>query len=450
MKPPLDKLKTGALSRQLSIAKTSLTIGKNIAKHNLSALFARPEDAAAKKQEMLSEQAQYLAAELGKLKGSVVKIGQMLALYGENTLPKAIVDALHTLDNDTAALDFSTAEQAVRDSIGACADDFAIDPTPIGAASLAQVHKATHKPSGQTVALKIQYPGVADAIDADLALIRRLLKITNAAPQTKALDAWFEEARALLKNEVDYKKEAAATARFFERLKDSDAYIVPRVYPNYSADRLLCLSFEEGVSPNDDRLKRVDQSRRDRLGQNALIVVLRELFEWNEMQTDPNFGNYRIRLDPDGRDRLVLLDFGAVKSFDPNLVDIAKNMLRAGHHQDRDAMIAAMANHDFFDRMSAKVKADLADVFLLATEPFARFDALPNCPCFDENGRYIWAKSDLYARVAKLAKKHAQSLEFVVPPKETMFISRKFIGAYALLVGLEARTDAAVLAKWLD
>lgn len=448
MNQPINKLKTTPLSRRLSLAKTSLNIGKNWAKSSVSGLLMSKQERAIAKHTLLQEQADYLVSELGKLKGSVVKIGQMLALYGEHFLPKQVIQALHTLDAGTTALSWHIIYDTLKTELGERLTDFDIERTPIGTASLAQVHKATHKYTGRTVVFKVQYPGVADSIDADLSIFKHLLKITNAVPQTKALDAWFAEIQALLHREVDYALEANTTKRFASYLKNDNRYIVPTVYDNYSTKRLICMSFEAGISLNDPSLAALPQHRKNLLGQAAIEVVMRELFEWGEMQTDPNFGNYLVRYE-DGIDKLILLDFGAIKQFDSHLLNIARGLIIAGHQQDKNLMMAAMTGYEFFDKLAGQPKSDMAEVFLMACEPFARADKLiiasSDMLHLDGEGLYIWANSNLYTRVMSAAKNGMQSLEFSLPPKEMMFISRKFIGAYALLVALDARTDSQLL-----
>ncbi|MFL1732273.1 ABC1 kinase family protein [Moraxella oculi] len=446
MTKPLNQLKTSALQRRLSIAKTSLNIGAHWAKSGVSGLFLSKEEKQTQKQILLQEQADYLVRELGKLKGSVVKIGQMLALYGENFLPKEVINALHTLDDNTTPLSWHLIYEALKHEIGERVHDFDIERTPIGTASLAQVHKAVHKFSGRTVVFKVQYPNVADAIDSDLAIFKQLLKITNAVPQTKALDDWFLEIQNLLHTEVDYRTEANTTKRFAQYLANDDRYIVPTIFDNYSTDRLICMSFETGISLNDPRLRQLPQDRRNALGQAAIEIVIRELFEWGEMQTDPNFGNYLVRIDDDGKDQLVLLDFGAIRRFDDQLLTIAKNLMAAGYHQDKQQMKAAMTGYEFFDKLNGKPKDDMAELFLLACQPFAN-PALIEQQFIDENGLYRWADSRLYHRVMASAKNGMASFEFSLPPKEMMFISRKFIGAHTLLVALDSRTNSDALIK---
>ncbi len=441
---PLNSLTTSALKRHLSIAKTGLTIGTNWAKHSVGGLFLNAEDKQRHKNDMIAKQSAYLVNELGKLKGSVVKVGQMLALYGEHMLPKEMVDALHTLDDNTTPLAWHVIYEAIKTELGEKIDDFEIERSPIGTASLAQVHKAIHKYTGKSVVLKVQYPNVAGAIDADLSLFKKLLKATNFFPQTKALDEWFDEVRDLLHREVDYCMEAQTTKRFARYLANNPDYIVPTIYDNYSTPRLICMSFEEGIHLNNQRLTDLSNTRKNRLGQLAMDIVIQEIFVWGEMQTDPNFGNYLVRLDEHGHDKLVLLDFGAIKQFDEHLLTIAKGLLSAGYHQDIHQMKIAMTGYPFFDDLTNTAKTDMANVFLQACEPFANPDLLGNSELL-ENRAYIWSKSNLYERVMTSAKQAMQSFEFMLPPKEMMFISRKFIGAYALLCALDAKTDANML-----
>lgn len=443
----MSALKTSRLDRRLSMAKTSLNLGRRWAGNSFSGLFLSKEEKASRNQEFMKEQAAYLADELGKLKGSVVKIGQMLALYGEHFLHPEITEALHRLNDSTASLSWPVVERALRDQLGSRLDDLEVSTTPIGTASLAQVHRATIKATGQQVVLKVQYPGVADAIDSDLSLFKHLLKVTNAVPQTKALDEWFNEISDLLKVEVDYVAEAQTTMRFYERLKQDERYVVPEVIEAYCTDRLLCLSFEEGVPVTNADLKSLPQNRRDALGKAAIDIMLNEIFVWGEMQTDPNFGNYLIRSEPvdkpDGKDKLILLDFGAMRQFDDELLKIARNLMLAGFNYDKQQMMNAMQGYEFFDTMSPEVKANMADVFLLATEPFRD----PNLPqnkasgLIDDQGFYHWANSNLHKRLMESSGSAMQSREFSLPPKEFMFISRKFIGAYTFLTVLNARTN---------
>ena len=450
-KQSIDNLKTSGFDRRMSIAKTSLNIGRRWAGNSVSGIFLNKEARTARNQVFMEAQANYLAEELGKLKGSVVKIGQMLAIYGEHILPPEITRALQTLNDDTATLSWPTMQQTLQQLLGEKLHELDVDTVPIGTASLAQVHRATVIATGEQVVLKIQYPGVADAINSDLALFKQLLRVSNIVPQTRSLDAWFEEIRDLLHHEVDYEAEAATTERFYDRLSNDPRYIVPKINRTYSKKRLLCMSYEPGITVVSEALQLLPHERRNAIGQAAIEIMMQEIFVWGEMQTDPNFGNYLVRVSENEGDidKLVLLDFGAIRQFDNNLLTIAHGLLKAGYRHDHQAMMLAMTGYDFFDSMSNKVRSDMASLFLLATEPFSDPATNPDIPidCLDKDDRYIWANSKLHSRLSTQATKAMQSFEFNLPPKEFMFISRKFIGAYTFLTVLDAYTDSDTLVK---
>lgn len=447
----LKQLKTSSMDRRLSIAKASLLAGTRWAASNATSMFSSEAEKEKKRKQAMKEQANYLVAEIGKLKGSIVKIGQMMALYGEHFLPEEITQALNTLNNQTVALAWPAIKQHLEQQLGDKLHELTIDHEPLGTASLAQVHRATRKSDGLELVLKIQYPGVADAIDSDMSLFKNMLKLTRMVPQTREFDQWFEEVRDMMHREVNYDIEAATTRRFAERLKDDPRYIVPEIVDEFCTDQILCMTFERGVPINSPVMLSLPQTRRNLLGEASLEIAVREIFEWGEMQTDPNFGNYLVRLG-DGEqqpDQIVLLDFGAIRQFDQHLLKVARNLIHAGYEHDPQSMVNAMTGYEFFDSIPQSIKPDMAKVFLLATEAFscpANNKELP-AGVMDEQYRYDWKKSQLHSRVMQQASKSMASRYFSVPPKEFMFISRKFIGAYTFMTVIDAKTNVRDMIK---
>ncbi len=342
-------------------------------------------------------------------------------------------------------LDWPAIKPHLQEQLGAKLNDLTIDHEPIGTASLAQVHRATRKSDGLELVLKIQYPGVANAIDSDMSLFKNMLKLTRMVPQTREFDQWFDEVREMMHREVDYDVEAATTRRFGERLKDDERYIVPTIVDEYCTNQVLCMTFERGVPINSPVMLSLPQERRNQLGEASLEIAVREIFEWGEMQTDPNFGNYLVRLGngQDIQDKIVLLDFGAIRQFDEHLLSVARQLIQAGYQHNKDAMVKAMTGYEFFDAMPESIKPGMADVFLLATEAFSTPANNPDMPAglMDEHERYDWKKSQLHSRVMQQASKSMASRYFSVPPKEFMFISRKFIGAYTFMTVIDAKTN---------
>ncbi|WP_425917630.1 ABC1 kinase family protein [Acinetobacter sp. TSRC1-2] len=441
----LKQLKTSSMDRRLSIAKASLLAGTRWAASSATTMFSSEAEKEKKRKKAMKEQANYLVSEIGKLKGSIVKIGQMMALYGEHFLPEEITQALNTLNNQTIALAWPAIKEHLEQQLGSKLNDLTIDREPLGTASLAQVHRATRKSDGLEIVLKIQYPGVAAAIDSDMSLFKNMLKLTRMVPQTREFDQWFDEVREMMHREVNYDIEAATTRRFAERLKDDPRYVVPQIIDEYCTDQILCMTFERGVPINSPVMLSLPQERRNQIGEASLEIAVREIFEWGEMQTDPNFGNYLVRLgnNEDSQDKIVLLDFGAIRQFDEHLLSVARNLIQAGYHHNLDEMVRAMTGYEFFDSIPQSIKPDMAKVFLLATEAFSTTANNPDLPAgvMDEQQRYDWKKSQLHSRVMQRASKSMASRYFSVPPKEFMFISRKFIGAYTFMTVIDAKTN---------
>lgn len=447
----LDRLKTGAFERRFSIAKASLVAGSRMAASAAGSFFSAPEERASARRRALAEQAEYLVGELGKLKGSVVKIGQMMALYGEHFLPEEITQALHKLNDSTVALNWSTLQPLVREELGARYDELDINPEPLGCASLAQVHRARRRSDGAELVLKIQYPGVAEAIDSDLALVAQMLRLTRAVPQTREFDEWLDEVRMMMHREVNYPLEAETTRMFGQLLADDPRVVVPRIYPEYSGRRVFAMSYEIGVPVNSPAVLTLPHERRNAISATALEICCREVFQWGCIQTDPNFGNYLVRLGDDtgAPDRIILLDFGAVRDFPEDILGLARGMTRAAFGRDRAAMREAMKGYRFFDRMASNTLEGFIDLALLAFEPFAEPEHVP-AEVKDAAGRYRWAASRLHVRATGLAARSAATRHFSVPPKEFMFLTRKLMGVYTFMTVMDACLDGrSILSKYL-
>lgn len=138
----VSRIKTGSFERRLSLTRAGLFAGTRMASHMATNWFSTRENREKRHRAMLSSQARFLVDELGKLKGSVVKIGQVMALYGEHFLPEEVTEALHTLEDQTTSLEWPAIERVLKDELGAeRLAQLDVEPEPIGAASLGQVDR---------------------------------------------------------------------------------------------------------------------------------------------------------------------------------------------------------------------------------------------------------------------------------------------------------------------
>lgn len=439
-KKTVKRVKTGAFERRFSLAKSGLLAGARYATLSAGTLFANKDKREDMRRDILSQQAQWLVSELSELKGSVVKIGQMMALFGEHFLPPEVTAALHTLENSTTALEWPAIERQLQSQLGPQRmAELIVETRPIGAASLGQVHKAVRKRDGRVLCLKIQYPGVADAIDSDLRAMVTLLKMTHLVPMTREFNNWLEEIRRMLNREVDYQLELETTDMFRQLLRDDDRFVVPEVFPEYSTPNVLCTSFEVGDSIETANLKKLSQARRNRLGHAIMELCCSEIFIWEKMQTDPNFGNYLLRSHDDGTDQLVLLDFGAIRHFEKPVIAAGREMIRGAWHHDAQRLQHALQSLGFLRGAPTRVLDDFAALCFEAIEVFQDPERFPpTADVLNEKGEYQWGNSDLPKRIMSRTGRNTLSVYFDVPPKEFIFLFRKLLGAYTFLHVMEA------------
>ena len=425
-----------------------------MASHMATNWFSSKDKREARHRAMLSSQAEFLVDELGKLKGSVVKIGQVMALYGEHFLPEEVTEALHTLEDQTTWLEWPSIERVLKDELGADRlAELEVDPDPIGAASLGQVHRARRRSDGLELVLKVQYPGVDEAVDSDLNAVAHLLKIARLVSFGPEFNDWLEEVRDMMHREVDYRLEARTTEKFRQMLLSDPRFVVPRVLEEYCTAHVIASTYEPGHSVSSVAVRELSLDRRSELGRAALELFFRELFIWGEIQTDPNFGNYRIRIAGEegadsNTDQIVLLDFGAVQTYSPTFLDPVIQMIRASYEGDLPDVIDGGIRLRF---MSRDWPDDVLDTFgkvcMSVLEPLNSDRSAWPDNAVNDQGQYRWKQSDLPSRVARQAARSAISRYFKVPPKEFVFLNRKLIGVYTFIAVLNAEFNGEDLLR---
>lgn len=448
-KRPL-KLKTGAFDRNFAMARMGVVAGTQMAGHTVRNLFRDKAAREASDRKFYREQAEYLADELGRLKGSVMKVGQMLSVYGQYFMPPEVIEVLQSLQDDSPPVAWEELESVVAERLGPeRRAELEIDPEPLAAASLGQVHRAWRRSDGRELCIKIQYPGLAEAINSDINTLTRIVRLARLVPQGVELNAVMHEVREMIYREVDYVHELRMTREYAQRLADDDRFVVPEVFPEYSSEMLLVTSFEEGHHVRSEAVEALPQARRNRLGVNALELFFYEFFDWGRVQTDPHFGNYRVRLSEDGQDQLVLLDFGAVREFEPAFLDSYFNIVRGAFRGEAERIVDGAVGIGLLRSDSPQSVYDtFAEVGFLMIEPFS--DQPPE-RLLSEDGAYRWGASDLPWRVSSAISRAAISRWFRIPPREIVFLHRRLGGVFVLLAVLDAEIRGRpLLAAYLD
>ena len=438
----LKCIKTGIFERRLSLYSTAIVTGIGFLSDSSINLVRSKENRKTKQKESLRARSKSFAGEIGKLKGGVVKVGQIMAVLGENFLPPEVTESLHSLEDDTLEMEWPCIEDVLITQLGMeKLELLKINPIPIAAASIGQVHLAKIKATNETICLKIQYPGVADTIDSDLNTFTQILRLSRLVSFTKEFKEWLEEIRAMLKKEVDYDLEFETTNRFGNALKNDNRYVVPSVYEQFSTQRVLAISYEPGTRIDSNDVLSLSQERRNQIGKAFIELCWREVFDWGEMQTDPNFGNYFVRLGSNiETDKLILLDFGAVRMFPHETLIAGREIVEGAFLRDKTLIKRALIRlKSITEQTPDSVVDTLSNLAFLAIEPFANIEKHPPNPAFlTKQGEYRWATSDHAARTVLLATKSSITKHFFVPPKDFMFVARKLSGAYTVLSVIRA------------
>ena len=369
--------------------------------------------------------------EFGELKGSLMKAGQMLSMYGEHFLPPNAIHILKTLQSDSPPVEWSFMHQHLESYLDVkLIEELDINPESIGSASIGQVHLATIKATGQKVALKIQYPDIEKAIDSDLAVLKKILLLANMLPKGVDLTTIFLEIKTMLTQELDYTLEAQQTTRYRELIGADKRYVVPDVFLRYSNSKVLATEYIEGLKSDHILVQNLSEARRNRLAENFIELYFKEIFLWNFVQTDPHLGNYKIQIDSLGSDRLVLLDFGAAKYFNSPFIENYRLMIKGAIIEDLKIFMAGARGLGFvIDGDTEEYIKTFQNFCYETVEPFKATDT------------YHWKMNDLPNRVVKNALKF-KNFKLRTPPQDILFLDRKTAGVFTLLSVLGANINA--------
>ena len=362
---------------------------------------------------------------LSQMRGAALKLGQMLSMDTGLVLSPELTGILTALREDARHMPHAQLQKVLNGEWGkGWQQRFRrFDLRPMAAASIGQVHRAQSL-DGEHLAIKVQYPGVRESIDSDLDNVATLLRMPGLLPRGLDIGPLLKEARQQLHEEADYCREADHLRHFHALLVGADAFLVPKYKSEFSTHCVLAMEYVE--SRPLESLIHASQAKRDEAARSLIDLVLRELFEFGAMQTDPNLANYRV--DP-VTDRVVLLDFGAVRTITPELTAAFRRLLNAGLESDREAIHRCMLAIGYFSPATTRSHQDLIqEMFEMAMEPLRQDDA------FD------FGSSDLLERLKNKGLAIGSERDLLhVPPASTLFLHRKIGGMYLMAARLKAK-----------
>lgn len=368
-----------------------------------------------------------IGTQLANMRGAAMKVGQLISMDAGDFLPEELTKLLEHLRSDAQAMPVKQLTGLLEQEWGAdWQDKFIIfSLAPFAAASIGQVHKATTM-DGNLLAVKIQYPGVKQSISSDIDNVAGLLNLSGLLPRHLDIQPLLQDAKKQLQDEANYRLESSYLKRYKSLLENDQQFVLPDVYDALTTDNILAMSFVEGEPI--ENLQGEAQSLRDNVIEQMIQLLLREVFEFGLIQTDPNFANYQYQPQSG---KIVLFDFGATRLFPRDVALAYLDAIKGCIAKDKHQVITALQKIGLLGPDVPQVHSDLIfKICMDASEPI-QADAV-----------YDFGQSDIGSRMQEAGFALNDAKQFWhAPPADSVYLHRKVGGLFLLACRLKARVN---------
>ncbi|TDS14479.1 ABC1 family protein [Maribacter caenipelagi] len=433
----LDKIPTGKIERASKLVKTGAKIGGNYAKY-LGKKIINPDTT---KDELNKDNAADIYDGLKSLKGSALKVAQMLSME-KNLLPNAYVEKFSLSQFSVPPLSAPLVRKTFKTYLDKYPEEVfdTFDKDSINAASIGQVHKATK--DGKNLAVKIQYPGVAQSISSDLAIVKPIaIRMFNL--QGKDSDKYFKEVENKLVEETDYVLEVAQSNEITEACSVIPNINFPRYYTELSSSRIITMDWMTGKHLSEFAKTNFSQATGNKLGQALWDFYMFQIHCLRKVHADPHPGNFLVN----DSDELIAIDFGCIKavpdSFYVPYFELARPEVISNDEKFTEKLyeLEILMPNDTPEELLF-FKSIFHQLLSLFTSPFHKDD-------FDFGDEVFWGK------IAALGEqfssdKQIRKMNGNRGSKHFLYMNRTFFGLYNLLHDLKANIKVNDYRKYLS
>ncbi|MEQ8626132.1 AarF/ABC1/UbiB kinase family protein [Ekhidna sp.] len=431
MAKELDRIPIGKVKRASKFVSAGAKVGANYVKAYSKAAIKGKLN----KEELDNDNAKDIYNSLSELKGSALKMAQLLSM-DQNVLPKAYSDKFAMAQYSAPPLSYPLVKKTFLDNLGKepnqIFDTFGKNAS--NAASMGQVHKAELK--GEKLAVKVQYPGVADSIKSDLKLAKPFaLKLMNV--KGKDVDPYMKEVEGKLLEEADYELELKQSMDFAKKCQKIDGVFFPTYYPALSSPQILTMSWLDGEPIGAWMKQEQNQEDRDRLGQILWNFYMYQMHELRMMHADPHPGNFII----DEKNNLGVIDFGCIKYIPDDFYDAYFELAR------HDVLDNPKRVDELFRKLEIIRPSDPEKNVKIVTAMFTDLIKLLSRPfnegTFDfSNDAYF---TEIYMKGEAISKDPEMNRLQARGSRHFIYFNRTFFGLYNILHALKAKVDCSTI-----
>ncbi|MGN6264094.1 MAG: ABC1 kinase family protein [Ginsengibacter sp.] len=417
-----ESMPTTKVERSAKFVKTGFRIGGNYVKHYSKKLF-NPN---LSRDELNEDNARDIYNSLSQLKGSALKVAQMLSM-DKNMLPKAYVNRFSQSQYNAPPLSGPLIIKTFTRSFGKppekIFDTFNLNSTQ--AASIGQVHEATL--GGKKLAVKVQYPGVGDSISSDLKMVKPIaFKLLGM--NEKELEIYIGEVEERLLEETDYELEVRRSIKFSKACSQLKNVVFPTYYPELSSSKIITMDWMEGLHLKEFLATNPSQKLKNKIGQALWDFYNFQQHELRAVHADPHPGNFLITPD----EKLAVIDFGCIKELPEDFYTPFFGLIFPEMMTNKDATIQAFRQLQMIQAGDSKKQVEFyykayKEMISLFASPYLR-------PTFD------FSKPEFFEKLYAWGEKIAKMPEFKQPRgvKHFIYVNRTNFGLYTLLNELSA------------